>query len=135
MSKTLELTNRISCLDLSPKYRKRPEKLVDVGVQVAFLVFSVWCKITSCLFCASLPYICLVQTYLLFILCKLTSFLLVANLPHVYLVQSPLQVEIVSITALNLARMELELDLHLQQVRPNPKYYLHKGLEDSICRL
>ena len=28
-----------------------------------------------------------------------------------------LKVEIVSITALNLARMELELDLHLQQVR------------------
>ena len=28
-----------------------------------------------------------------------------------------LQVEIVSITALNLARMERELDLHLQQVR------------------
>ena len=34
MSKTRELTNSISCLDLSPKYRKRPEKLVDVGVQV-----------------------------------------------------------------------------------------------------
>ena len=30
-----------------------------------------------------------------------------------------LQVEIVSITALNLARMELELDLHLQQVGLN----------------
>ena len=32
-----------------------------------------------------------------------------------------LQVEIVSITALNLARMELELDLHLQQVSEHPK--------------
>ena len=31
------------------------------------------------------------------------------------------QVEIVSITALNLARMELELDLHLQQVSEHPK--------------
>ena len=30
-----------------------------------------------------------------------------------------LEVEIVSITALNLARMELELDLHLQQVGLN----------------
>ena len=30
--------------------------------------------------------------------------------------ETPPQVEIVSITALNLARMELELDLHLQQV-------------------
>ena len=52
MSKTRELTNRISCLDLSPKYRKRPEKLVDVGVQVAFWslfwTFSVdvWWKLT-----------------------------------------------------------------------------------------
>ena len=36
--------------------------------------------------------------------------------PTVYFVETPPQVEIVSITALNLARMELELDLHLQQV-------------------
>ena len=41
MSKTRELTNRISCLDLSPKYRKRPEKLVDVGVQVGLFAF-IW---------------------------------------------------------------------------------------------
>ena len=40
-----------------------------------------------------------------------------------------LQVEIVSITALNLARMELELDLHLQQVR---RIYIYNGLEESI---
>ena len=33
-----------------------------------------------------------------------------------FFVETPFQVEIVSITALNLARMELELDLHLQQV-------------------
>ena len=41
MSRTRELTNRISCLDLSPKYRKRPEKLVDVGVQVGLFAF-IW---------------------------------------------------------------------------------------------
>ena len=38
-----------------------------------------------------------------------------------------LQVEIVSITALNLARMELELDLHLQQVR---RIYIYKRREE-----
>ena len=46
--------------------------------------------------------------------------------PTVYFVETPPQVEIVSITALNLARMELELDLHLQQVNiPNEKNQKH----------
>ena len=40
---------------------------------------------------------------------------------------SLLQVQIVSITALNLARMELELDLHLQQVR---RIYIYKRWEE-----
>ena len=122
MSKTRKLTNRIGCLDLSPKYRKRPEKLVDVGVQVAFWSFLSRYR----------P--------------KFLHYLKV-----VYFVESPLQVEIVSITALNLARMELELDLHLQQVsipsqipeipksqipKSHPKYLTYQNQIDVIycCR-
>ena len=134
MSKTRELTNRIGCLDLSPKYRKRPEKLVDVGVQVTKTKKKANTNAkTKAKTKTKTQTITNTKTSIendLKKTCRRRRFF--ANTPRylkvVYFVETPLQVEIVSITALNLARMELELDLHLQQVsipsqipKPNTK--------------